>query len=212
MALLLHGSRVPGWPEPPLPSSDYDILAIGEVGSREHRRVRSSRADLVVISKRGFRGGQLLSPETHVLLKFGTRVGDWAWLDSTIDLSWAGADDALEDANALLDAARMNWPDNPTSVCRLAMEAIRRCLALRLAIGVVDEAPTWAIATRLYAADADMVSHVRMRTLEGCQPANVHAWACNALAGAQQAIADVEPAVASYPRNASDDQLAVLVR
>ena len=77
MALLLHGSRVPGWPEPPLPSSDYDILAIGEVGSREHRRVRSIRADLVVVSKRGFRGGQLLSPETHVMLKFGTRVGDW---------------------------------------------------------------------------------------------------------------------------------------
>jgi hypothetical protein len=216
VAWLLYGSRAPNWPEPPVPESDYDILGVQDSGSRERRRdVRKANVpvvDFLLVSKRGFRSGQLLSPETHVMLRFGTTVGDWSWCDMSVRLSWAGADDALEDAKALLEAATINAPDNATSACRLALDAVRKCLTLRAALDTASQAPTWAMAAQRYALDREFLAHVRRHTLNKCPNGELSRWADDALNAAQAAVAEAERAVAAYPRNASDQEIAYSVR
>jgi hypothetical protein len=216
VAWLLHGSRAPSWPEPPVAQSDYDLVGIQEAGLRERSRRRLGQngpcLDLELVSMRGFRGGQLMAPETHVMLRYGTRLGDWSWCELSVRLSWVGADDALEDAKTLLDAASTNWPDNAGSACRLALEAVRKCLTLDLAIGALEQPPTWASAVARYGLDASLIHHARTHTLEGCRPGQIAAWASDALRAARAAVANSTEALTFYGRNSSDAEVTALVQ
>lgn len=214
-AFLLHGSRAPGWPEPPLPHSDYDIMAVAEVSARERRRESlwpgSPIVDLLLVSRKGVWVGQLLSPETHVMLRYGVKLGDWSWCDLSTPLSWIGADDAVEEVAALVEAVELNMPENSDTVCRLGVDAVRKALILGNAVGVWDEAPTWRAAARRYGLPWEMIMAVRQRTLADNDGESVRRWAEDTAEAARQALADAREIVAGYGCNSSDTEVERLL-
>jgi hypothetical protein len=198
-----------------LPDSDYDVLAVCDVRSRERRReplqVGGPPVDLILSNKEGVRIGQLLSPEMHVMLKYGVRVGEWSWLDNSIPLSWTGADDTVEEIAALVEAAELNMPENPASVCRLGVEAMRKTVSLGNAIGVWQEAPSWGTIVRRYGLNWELIVAIRVRGLSKQDSAVLLRWAESTLEAARRALDEARVAVAGYPRNASDIEVERLL-
>ncbi|HUW63655.1 MAG TPA: nucleotidyltransferase domain-containing protein [Spirochaetia bacterium] len=209
VAALLYGSRLPGWPEPPLEQSDYDlILVVPEGRRREYRgyipgRVDGPKVDLTVLTCSGVRSSQILSPEYHVMERYGLKLGDWSWYEPGVPLSWLGADNTLEMLQTGEEAERA-WTDNgPDYAARWAVKITRGALLLRHAIGDIDNLPGWGDVARRYGLPEELVKAAR--TDAGWpEEKTARLWGKKALKAARKALRETKKAVAAYPRNVSD--------
>lgn len=214
LAWLLHGSRAPGWPEGPLESSDYDVVAVtredpagGRV--RVKGRVRGvGRIDAVLVGRRGVRASQVLSPEWHVMTRYGTRLGDWSWYDPGVPLAWAAADDAADSIRLRYELAVELADDDPHMACRVSVLALRSVAILMAAVGKSTIPPTWSsIVVRHHLPDG-LIRSIRTHDLS---------WECNRedaellLAALCAEVGAVSEVIRQYPRNASDEWLLASV-
>lgn len=212
IAALLHGSRLPGWPDPPLDQSDYDIiLVVPEGRRREYRgylpgRADGPKADLTVATCSGIRSSQILSPEYHVMARYGLHLGDWSWHEPNVPLSWLGVHNTLETLTTGEEAERAWTGNGPDYAARWAVKLTRGSLLLRHVIGDITAYPTWDDVARRYGLPEEMILAARTDTGWPEKKIARH-WGREALKATRKALEETEKAVAAYPRNASDVEM-----
>lgn len=145
------------------------------------------------------------------MLRYGTKLGDWSWLDPAVPLSWSGADDAAEEIHLLYTLAHDHIPEDPLHGCELAVKAVRKGLVLLSAIGQLAEAPTWKLAERRYGLSPSLITTIRdgNRRYEYTDKRKIAEWVQEAIQAGAKMLQDVTTALQNYPRNKSDKELLV---
>jgi len=204
--LLIYGSRAPRWPEAALASSDYDVLVVREGASPQKRTAATAsgaHVDLAILSRRALTNSRLMSPQQHVMDRWGERIGNWTWYDATLPISWLGADNAMETLECESEVA-IEAEDDAVWLCASGVRTLRRGLTLLYAVGVLGEgAPTWAAIGDRYDLPMDLVRAVRIGAPLASDP-RVDGWTTRVGTALRASLEDMRAAVAAYPKNRAD--------